>query len=79
MSLRTIQVNIDESLLAEVEQALKLLDISRSAFIRNALQLAMKQHKNLLMERKHQEGYANKPVEQGEFDVWEPEQEWQKE
>ncbi len=77
--MRTIQITIDESLLAEVEQALKQMDMSRSAFIRNALQLAMKQQKNLLMERKHQDGYTNKPVEQGEFDVWEPEQEWQKE
>lgn len=29
-----------------------------------------------MLERKHREGYANKPVKKGEFDAWEHEQAW---
>ncbi len=71
--MRTIQVTIDESLLTEVDRALQQLGVTRSAFIRNALQLALREHNIFLLERKHREGYTKKPVEPGEFDIWEPE------
>jgi len=29
-----------------------------------------------LLERQHEEGYAQHPVREGEFDGWEPEQVW---
>jgi len=73
--MRTIQITIDEPLLAEVDRAMQQLGITRSAFIRNALELALKQQKITLLERRHQEGYTKKPVEPAEFDIWEPEQE----
>ena len=74
--MKTIQVTIDESLLAEVDQVTKSLDTTRSAFVREALQLALQQHKIAQLERLHAEGYARHPVEPGEFDVWEVEQAW---
>ncbi|HAG09143.1 MAG TPA: CopG family transcriptional regulator [Desulfotomaculum sp.] len=73
--MRTIQITIDEPLLAEVDRAMQQLGITRSAFIRNALELALKQQKITLLERRHREGYTKKPVEPAEFDIWEPEQE----
>ena len=74
--MKTIQMTIDESLLAEVDRAIGALDITRSAFIREALQLALWQYKIRQMEEKQAEGYAQHPVEPGEFDVWESEQAW---
>jgi hypothetical protein len=47
-----------------------------SAFIRDALELKLRQQAIAEMERKHAEGYARHPVEPGEFDVWEDEQAW---
>ena len=74
--MKTIQLTIDEPLLAEVDRMIKILDTNRSAFIREALQLALQRHKIIEMEQKHAEGYARRPIEPGEFDVWENEQVW---
>lgn len=74
--MKTIQMTIDEPLLSEVDRAIQNLNTTRSAFIREALQLALWQHSIAELERKHAEGYARHPVEPGEFDVWEQEQAW---
>ena len=74
--MKTIQITIDEPLLAEVDQVTKSLDTTRSAFMREALQLALQQHKMAQLERLQAEGYARHPVKPGEFDVWEAEQAW---
>ena len=74
--MKTIQMTIDEPLLAEVDQVIRVLDTTRSAFVREALQLALRQHKIARLEQQHAEGYARHPVEPGEFDVWEAEQAW---
>jgi len=74
--MKTIQMTIDEPLLAEVDEVIQTLNTTRSAFIRGALELALQRHTIAEMERKHAEGYARRPVEPGEFDVWEDEQAW---
>jgi metal-responsive CopG/Arc/MetJ family transcriptional regulator len=74
--VKTIQMTIDEPLLDQVDKAIQALDTTRSAFIRDALQLKLWQLRIDELERKHAEGYARHPVEPGEFDVWEAEQEW---
>ena len=74
--MKTIQMTIDEPLLAEVDQASRDLKTTRSAFIRDALQAALRQHRIEEMERKHAEGYARHPEEPGECDVWEADQSW---
>jgi metal-responsive CopG/Arc/MetJ family transcriptional regulator len=75
-SMKTIQMTIDEPLLAEVDRVVQQMDTTRSAFMREALQLALRQRRIKEMERKQAEGYARHPVEPGEFDVWEAEQTW---
>lgn len=74
--MKTIQMTIDDPLLAEVDRVIQALNTTRSAFIRQALQLALRRHKIAQMEERHAEGYARHPVEPGEFDVWETEQAW---
>lgn len=74
--MKTVQMTIDEPLLAEVDLVIQNLNTTRSAFMRDALRLALRQQKIKEMERKHAEGYAKFPVEPGEFDVWEAEQVW---
>lgn len=74
--MKTIQMTIDESLLTAVDEAITSLNTTRSAFIREALALALQRCKIAQLERKHTEGYARRPVEPGEFDVWEAEQAW---
>jgi len=74
--MKTIRVTIDESLLAEVDQVTKSLNTTRSAFMREALQLALQQHKIAQLEHLHAAAYARHPVEPGEFDVWEAKRAW---
>lgn len=74
--IKTIQMTIDEKLLAEVDSTSAELGMSRSAFMREALRQAMERLRIMQLERQHAEGYARYPVEPGEFDVWEAEQAW---
>ena len=67
--MKTIQVTIPESLLAEVDSVTRARDITRSAFIRYALILALKRSKIIELERRHAEGYARFPIQPGEFDA----------
>ena len=74
--MKTVQMTLDESLLEEVDHVTQDLNITRSAFIRSALRLALRRHNKAKLEHQHTEGYARDPVMPGEFDVWEDEQEW---
>ena len=74
--MKTIQMTIDEPLLEEVDEVIQDLKTTRSAFIRSALRVALRQHVISKLEQEHAEGYARHPVTPGEFDVWESEQAW---
>jgi metal-responsive CopG/Arc/MetJ family transcriptional regulator len=74
--MKTIQMTIDEPLLVEVDQMIQALNTTRSAFIREALELALRRYAIAEMEKKHADGYDRYPVELGEFDGWEDEQAW---
>lgn len=74
--MKTIQMTIDDALLEEVDRATADLQINRSAFIRSALQLALRQYRIGQLEQQHAEGYAQRPITAGEFDIWEGEQHW---
>jgi metal-responsive CopG/Arc/MetJ family transcriptional regulator len=74
--MKTIQMTIDDELLADVDQITATLQTTRSAFIRSALQLALRHYAILEKEQQHAQGYARHPVTPGEFDVWDAEQSW---
>ena len=74
--LKTIQMTIDESLLRRLDEAVEALEMTRSAFIRKAVEDELGRQRILELERQHAEGYAKYPVQPGEFDVWLEEQSW---
>lgn len=74
--MKTIQITIDDELLAEVDHLTAALHMTRSAFIRSALQLALRHRAVLEKEQQHARGYAQHPIKAGEFDIWEDEQFW---
>lgn len=74
--MKTIQMTIDERLLNEVDDAVSELQTNRSAFIREALALALQQFRIRKLEAQHAAGYERHPVAAGEFDGWESEQVW---
>ena len=74
--MRTIQMTLDEDLVAAVDRIVKKLKTTRSAFTRKALKEAIRQENIAMLEKKHREGYERYPVGKTEFSVWESEQEW---
>jgi Arc/MetJ family transcription regulator len=74
--VKTIQMTIDEPLLAEVDRVIGELHTTRSAFIREALEAALRRHAIRKLEQQHAQGYAQHPVKPGEFDMWTDEQHW---
>jgi len=74
--MRTIQMTLDDDLVAAVDMVAKKLKTSRSAFTRKALKDAIKQVNINVLEKKHKKGYERYPVGKTEFNVWESEQEW---
>lgn len=75
--MKTIQMTIDEKLLSAVDEAIQVLNTTRSAFIREALIEALRRRRIADLEQRHADGYASHPVEPGEFDLWQDEQAWE--
>ncbi len=74
--MRTIQMTLDDELVDQVDQVVKAIKTTRSAFTRDALRLALKQFQTLELEKKHRKGYEQIPVSSEEFQAWEDEQAW---
>ena len=74
--MKTVQMTIDERLLKAVDRHCRARHLSRSAFIRDALEAQLARERVREQERRHAEGYRNRPVEPGEFDAWVAEQDW---
>ena len=74
--MRTIQMTLDDELVASVDRVVKRLKTTRSAFTREALKDAIEQVNVNMLEKKHKKGYERHPVGKTEFSVWESEQGW---
>ncbi|MDD3926031.1 MAG: ribbon-helix-helix domain-containing protein [bacterium] len=74
--MRTIQVTLDDDLVAAVDNTVKQLKTTRSSFARKALRDAINQTNIVMLEEKHKQGYERYPVGKTEFSGWEAEQEW---
>ena len=74
--MKTVQMTLDEALVKAVDRAAKRLRTTRSAFTREALRAALERVHVSRLERQHRQGYETRPVQKGEFSVWEAEQEW---
>ena len=74
--MRTVQMTLDEDLVARVDEAAKKLGTTRSGFTRKALAEALARLREAELERRHRQGYQRHPVRRGEFDGWDEGQEW---
>lgn len=68
--METIELTIDESLLAEVDRVTDSLAMTRADFTRIAFELALRNEKTIAMEQQHAQGYARHPAKLEEFDEW---------
>lgn len=74
--MKTVQMTLNENLVASVDKVAKRLGTTRSAFTRQALKTALREVRMNELEQKHRAGYKRKPVRRGEFEDWEAEQIW---
>jgi antitoxin component of RelBE/YafQ-DinJ toxin-antitoxin module len=74
--METIQLSIDESLLAEVQQATNALKMTPSDFMKVALERALQQREIIAKERRDAQGYLEKPQQPEEIEEWQSEQDW---
>ncbi len=74
--MKTVQMTLDEELVAAVDRVARKLGTSRSAFAREALRDALTRVRVRSLEQKQRDGYTRKPVRRSEFNVWEREQVW---
>jgi len=74
--MRTIQMTLDDDLVAAVDVIIKKLKTTRSAFTRKALRDALLQNNIEQLEKRHKKGYERHPISKAELSVWESEQEW---
>jgi metal-responsive CopG/Arc/MetJ family transcriptional regulator len=75
--VKTIQIIIDEPLLAEVDRVIAELGTNRSAYFRDAAQRALQRHRIAVLEEQHRQGYAAHPQTRDEAVEWLPEQSWE--
>lgn len=74
--MRTIQMTLDNELVASVDSVAKELNTTRSAFTRKALREALHRYHISRLEEQHQRGYKLHPTSKSEFSIWEDEQDW---
>ena len=74
--LKTIQMTIDSSMLEEVNDVVAQLDVTRSAFIRDALGTALKAYRLRELRRLDEEGYRLIPQNDEEVEEWATVQDW---
>lgn len=74
--MKTIQMTIDEALLQEVDRTIQELRTTRSAFIRQALEQALRQYRVRRLEERDEAGYTAVPANPAETSEWAAEQEW---
>jgi len=76
-NMKAIELNVDEALLAEIDEVTRDLSMTRADFVRTALERALCQREVIALERQHATGYASHPLTPGELDEWEAEQVWE--
>ena len=76
IEMKTVQMTLEEELIAAVDRVARRLKTTRSAFTRRALKAALDQIRIQDLEARHREGYRRHPPKKGEFDIWEKEQAW---
>lgn len=74
--MKTIQMTIDEDLLQRVDETAYTIRTNRSAFIREALELALKHYHIQQLEEQDAAGYVRIPAQVEDAQDWLPVQAW---
>lgn len=76
VSMKTVRMNLEDSLVDEVDRAAETLGTTRSNFAQEALRAALARMRQKEQERRHRAGYERHPVTPEEFGDWQDLQVW---
>jgi metal-responsive CopG/Arc/MetJ family transcriptional regulator len=68
--VKVVQIVLDERTLRMADREARRAKVNRSALFRRALALYVSVQREREREERQREAYERKPVEPGEFDVW---------
>jgi metal-responsive CopG/Arc/MetJ family transcriptional regulator len=74
--MKTVQVTIDAGLLERIDHAVQEIGVNRSAFIRDAVLLALRQLRIRRLEAQQIAGYEKQPIQPEEIDEWDSIRVW---
>lgn len=74
--MKTIQMTIEDNLLDEIDEAVKALDTTRSAFLRDAAKIRLRKLKFEEMDRQYAESFKRLPHQSEEIEDWSEVQDW---
>lgn len=73
-----VQIEVDEEILAEVDDAIKILKENREDVFREAFRdIAGKKKREAEIAGQYRKAYSKNPVQPDEFDDWEEVQHWE--
>ena len=75
-SVQTIQIVLGKDLLRATDRAARRRHVNRSVLVREALQEHLRRLATGERERRAREGYQSRPLELGEFGVWDKVAAW---
>ncbi len=76
--MRTMELQISETLFQRIEQAARLAGVSTVDFMLQLVRRSLREWTTAELEQQEIEAYKRQPVQPGEFDGWESEQAWGK-
>ena len=79
MAMKRVQLNLKNDLLVRVDTAAHKDGLSRSAFVREALELALKRRQMREADEKHRRSYLAQPQDMDEVRLWCEAQVWPEE
>ncbi len=74
--MKRINITLEDNLLEEIDRAVRMLNKSRSAFLRDCAKIQLRKLKFAEMDRQYAESYANLPLQPDELDDWSEVQDW---
>jgi metal-responsive CopG/Arc/MetJ family transcriptional regulator len=76
MTTKTIQMTLDDTLLSQIDETVQEMNMTRSAFIRNALVEALRRYRIRQLEEQEAAAYARISQSIEEVEIWAEIQEW---
>jgi metal-responsive CopG/Arc/MetJ family transcriptional regulator len=75
--MQTIEITLDEAIIAQIDRVTHERALTRAAFIQQSLEAALREQEMLEQERRHAEGYAKYPATPDDFSGWEKIRVWE--